>query len=147
MLRMRRGEVQRTLATRAGGPVRRIIQRLSEMPSLVLRNGAFCVCAERRGTRPGRAATIGEEQRVMASNTIPFRNLGQMKRSRSPQRDQAIAERMRRAVAELQSAMDEAVLAGLVVEPGFSRIERRLAGDGVLIESFVCRVDLYRELA
>ena len=83
----------------------------------------------------------------MASNTIPFPNVGQMKRSRSPQRDQAIAERMRRAVAELQSAMDEAVLAGLVVEPGFSRIERRLAGDGVLIESFVCRVDLYRELA
>ena len=35
----------------------------------------------------------------MASNTIPFPNVGQMKRSRCPQRDQAIAERMRRAVA------------------------------------------------
>ena len=81
----------------------------------------------------------------MGSNTIPFPGGGKKYRHRS--RDQAIAERMRRAVAELQSAMDEAVLAGLVVEPGFSRIERRLAGDGVLIESFVCRVDLYRELA
>ncbi len=83
----------------------------------------------------------------MASKTIPFPKAGNKNRVQSLSRDRDIAERTRRAVAELQGAMDEAVLAGLVVEPGFSRIERRLAGDGVLIESFVCRVDLYRELA
>ena len=81
----------------------------------------------------------------MGSNTIPFPDGGKNHRGRS--RDQAIAERMRRAVAELQNAMDEAVLAGLIVEPCFSRIERRFAGDGVSIESFVCKVDVYRGLA
>ncbi len=43
--------------------------------------------------------------------------------------------------------MDEALLAGLVVEPCFSRIEQRFAGDGMSIDSFVCKVDVYRGLA
>ena len=83
----------------------------------------------------------------MASNTIPFPNAGKKARVQSLSRDQAIAERMRRAVAELQDAVDEAVLAGLVVEPSFGRVEHRFAGVGMSIESVVCKVDVYRGLA
>ena len=83
----------------------------------------------------------------MASQAIPFPNADKKNRTRSLSRDQEIAERTRRAVAELQGAMDEAVLAGLVVEPSFSSIEHRFAGDGMLIESVVCKVDVYRGLA
>ncbi len=92
----------------------------------------------------------------MASKTIPFPNAGKKTqlpnagkntRAQSPSCDQAIAERTRRAVAELQDAMDQAVLAGLVVEPCFRRIEQRFAGKGMRIDSFVCKVDVYRGLA
>ena len=83
----------------------------------------------------------------MASKTIPFPNAGKKTQAQSPSRDQAIAERTRRAVTELQGAMEEAGLAGLVVEPCFSRIEQRFAGNGMRIDSFVCRVDVYRGLA
>ncbi len=83
----------------------------------------------------------------MASKTIPFPNAGRKTHAQSLSRDQAIAERTRRAVAELQGAMDEAVLAGLVVEPCFSRIEQRFAGDGMSIDSFVCKIDTFRGLA
>lgn len=44
----------------------------------------------------------------MASKTIPFPNAGKKTQAQSPSRDQAIAERTRRAVTELQGAMDEA---------------------------------------
>ncbi len=92
----------------------------------------------------------------MASKTIPFPNAGKKiqvpdagkkTQAQSPSSDQAIAERTRRAVAELQDAMDQAVLAGLGVEPCFRRIEQRFAGKGMRIESFVCKVDVYRGLA
>ena len=82
----------------------------------------------------------------MASNTIPFPNAYKRNRAQPLSRDPEIAERTRRAVAELQGAIDEAVLAGLVVEPCFRRIEQRFAGKGMRIDSFVCKVDIYRGL-
>lgn len=88
-----------------------------------------------------------EEHVVMAERTIPFPNAGKKTQAQSLPCDQAIAERIRRAVAELQGAMDEAVLAGLVVEPRFDRIGSRFGGDGMLIESVVCKVDVFRGLA
>ena len=83
----------------------------------------------------------------MASKTIPFPKAGNKHLVQPLSRDPDIAERTRRAVAELQIAMDEAVLAGLVVEPCFSRIEQRFAGKGMRIDSFVCKVGIYRGLA
>ncbi len=83
----------------------------------------------------------------MASKTIPFPNAGTKTQAPSPSSDQAIAERTRRAVAELQDAMDQAVLAGLDVKPCFRRIEQRFAGKGMRIDSFICKVDIYRGLA
>ncbi len=43
--------------------------------------------------------------------------------------------------------MDQAALAGLVVEPNFARIKNRMTQCGVRIDSFVCKVGVYRKLA
>ncbi|MCZ6860354.1 MAG: hypothetical protein O7I42_08770 [Alphaproteobacteria bacterium] len=52
-----------------------------------------------------------------------------------------------RAVGAIQEAMDEAVLAGLVVEPSFSLTEQRdTPRGGVMMESFVCEVRSCRRL-
>jgi len=61
--------------------------------------------------------------------------------------DRDLADRILRACNELQEAMDTAVLAGLIVEPNFSRIEGRLTRAGVKVDSFACSVKVFRKLA
>ena len=63
-----------------------------------------------------------------------------------PQGDRAIADRTLRALAELQDALDAAVLAGLIVEPSFTCIENRLTQCGARVDSFVGRVHVLRRL-
>ena len=60
--------------------------------------------------------------------------------------DKALADDISRAIASLQSAMDAAVMAGLVVEPGFMLVENRLNSSGVRADSFVRRVRVFRRL-
>ena len=64
-----------------------------------------------------------------------------------PQGDREIADRTLRALAELQDALDAAVLAGLIVEPSFTRIENRMTQCGVRVDSFVGRVHVLRRLS
>ncbi len=61
--------------------------------------------------------------------------------------DEDLAARVVRAVAELQEAMDAAILAGLIVEPGFQQLGGRFASYGVTRDSFVCDAHVYRKLA
>ncbi len=61
--------------------------------------------------------------------------------------DRDLADRILRACNELQEAMDTAVLAGLIIEPSFSRIEGRLTRAGVKVDSFACSVKVFRKLA
>ncbi len=61
--------------------------------------------------------------------------------------DREIANRTSRAINELQDALDAAILAGLNVEPSFTLIEGRLAKFASHIDSYVCKVDLHRQLA
>ncbi len=61
--------------------------------------------------------------------------------------DHEIADRTTRAVNELQDALDAAILAGLNVEPSFVLIENRLTRFASRIDAYVCKVDLYRQLA
>ncbi len=63
------------------------------------------------------------------------------------QDDRDIAYRIVTAMTEIQEAMDRAVLAGLIVEPNFARIENRLTQCGARIDSFICKIGLYRKLA
>ena len=61
--------------------------------------------------------------------------------------DREIADRTTRAISEFQDALDAANLAGLNVEPSFTLIEGRLAKFASRIDSYVCKVNLYRRLA
>ncbi len=61
--------------------------------------------------------------------------------------DREIADRTTRAISEFQDALDAAILAGLNVEPSFTLIEGRLAKFASRIDSYVCKVNLYRWLA
>lgn len=66
--------------------------------------------------------------------------------SGDPLGDREIADRTQHALAELQDALDAAVLAGLIVEPSFTRIENRLTQCGARVDSFVARVHVLRRL-
>ena len=61
--------------------------------------------------------------------------------------DSEIAERINNAIVEVQESMDAAMLAGLIVDPSFTRIENRLTKCGVRIDSDVCKVQVFRKLA
>ena len=61
--------------------------------------------------------------------------------------DREIADRVQRALAQLQDALDAAVLANLIVEPRFARIENRLTQCGARVDSFVCKVHVLRRLS
>ena len=61
--------------------------------------------------------------------------------------DREIADRTTRALSELQDALDAAILAGLNVEPSFTLIENRLTQFASRIDSYVCKVNIYRQLA
>ena len=69
------------------------------------------------------------------------------KASGHPLGDHKIAKRTQRALAELQDALDAAVLAGLIVEPSFTCIENRLTQCGARVDSFVGRVHVLRRMA
>ena len=61
--------------------------------------------------------------------------------------DEDLAARVVRAVAELQEAMDAAILAGLIVEPGFQQLGGRFESYGVTRDSFICEAHIFRKLA
>ncbi len=61
--------------------------------------------------------------------------------------DREIADRTTRAINELHDALDAAILAGLNVEPSFALIENRLTRFASRIDSYVCKINIYRQLA
>ncbi len=60
--------------------------------------------------------------------------------------DRDLAERLSRAVVELQEVMDSCLLAGLIVEPNFAKVANRLTRFGTRIDSSVCNVRVFRKL-
>ncbi len=61
--------------------------------------------------------------------------------------DRELAQRVSQAIAELQDAIDAAILAGLIVEPSFKPISGRFNEFGVSMDSYVCNVEIYRKLS
>lgn len=62
-------------------------------------------------------------------------------------RDREIAADLVGAINELQEAMDAAALASLMVEPTFARFANRFNEVGPDMDSFVARVQIYRNLS
>ena len=61
--------------------------------------------------------------------------------------DNELSAMIVKATADLQKAMDAAVLAGPIVEPSFQKLGTRLASYGVTSDSYVCSVHTYRQLS
>ncbi len=88
----------------------------------------------------------------MTLETIPIPNadkstLAKTARGENLRGDHDIPERVSRAAAELQSAMDAALLAGFLVEPSFTRIENRVTKCDVRMDSFVLTMHVSRSLS
>jgi len=81
----------------------------------------------------------------MPADTIPFPKEEVEPADGTPS-DREIAGRVQRALSELQESLDAAVLAGLIVEPSFTRIENRLTQCGARVDSFVGKVHILRRL-
>ncbi len=82
----------------------------------------------------------------MPSDTIPFpKGIKPTTRSIGPS-DAQIAEKIQRAIGSIQESMDAALVAGLIVEPSFNRVENRQTSSGMRVDSFVCNVRTYRKL-
>ena len=82
----------------------------------------------------------------MATKTIRLRPQSRTADSATSLGDHETAARILRAVGELQEAMDDAYIAGLIVEPSFTHIENRIAKCGVRVDSHVCNVHVFRKL-
>ena len=61
--------------------------------------------------------------------------------------DRELADRVLKACADVQKSLDDALLAGLMVEPSFTRIEGRVTRGGPKLNTFLCNVKVFRKLA
>lgn len=61
--------------------------------------------------------------------------------------DRELALGLLNAMNLLQDALDEAALAGLMVEPSFSRVTNRFNDRGCDVDTYVTKVKIYRRLA
>ena len=87
------------------------------------------------------------DTQTSTAGAIELRDAPEQGYERADPTDREAVDRISRAASELQDAMDDALLAGLVVEPNFRLIESRLTRSGMRINSFVCRVSVLRKLS
>ena len=83
----------------------------------------------------------------MPAESTPASKVVQLPRRELGPSDNELSVKVVKATAELQKAMDSAVLAGLIVEPSFQKLGTRLESYGVTSESYVCTVHTYRQLS
>ncbi len=76
-------------------------------------------------------------------------NLSPVEVERKPQEqtDREIADELLAKLHEFQEAMDRAILAGLIVEPSFRRVENRFIKVGVSSDSYIVKCQVYRKLS
>ncbi len=61
--------------------------------------------------------------------------------------DRELALGLLNAMNNLQDALDAAVMAGLIVEPSFSRVANRFNDRGCDVDTYVAKVQIFRRLA
>ena len=83
----------------------------------------------------------------MSAEALALDNQDKSADAAGSQGDREIADRTTRAINELQDVLDTAILAGLNVEPSFAFVENRLTRFASRIDTYVCKINLYRQLA
>ena len=61
--------------------------------------------------------------------------------------DRELAQEVTATMLAFQEAMDRAILAGLIVEPGFQAVGNRFAAVGVSAESYLVKARILRRLS
>ncbi len=61
--------------------------------------------------------------------------------------DRELADAALTAAKRLQDAMDDAIKAGLIVEPTVKMVENRFAGVGVSSDSYLMNLNVWRKLS
>ena len=77
-----------------------------------------------------------------SSQVLEFDGARATKRS-----DQELAQAAVKAMKNLQEAMDEAIKAGLMIEPNIKRVENRFVNVGVSADSFLLNLHILRQLS
>ncbi len=98
--------------------------------------------------------TDAEAQAARATPPSPFtvytnaeQTLGQSLEDGGEPRDRDHATKVLNALHALQSAIDAAAVAGLIVEPSFKSYPNRFQELGCDADSYVAKVEIYRKLA
>jgi hypothetical protein len=70
-----------------------------------------------------------------------------VERKPQEQTDREIADELIKTMHTFQEALDRAILAGLIVEPSFRRVENRFIKVGVSSDSYIVKCQVYRKLS
>ncbi|MEM7124337.1 MAG: hypothetical protein AAF563_23880 [Pseudomonadota bacterium] len=82
------------------------------------------------------------QHHTASSRVLEFDGARATKRS-----DQELAQAAVTAMKNLQDAMDEAIKAGLLIEPNIKRVENRFVNVGVSADSFLLNLHILRQLS
>ncbi len=82
-------------------------------------------------------------------SSAPAQKVEPVKFERKPQEqsDREIADELLKKMHTFQEALDRAILAGLIVEPSFRRVENRFLKVGVSSDSYIVKCQVYRKLS
>lgn len=85
---------------------------------------------------------MDQHQAATDSQVLDFNDNRSLKRS-----DNELAQAAVQAMKGLQEAMDDAIKAGLLVEPNIKCVENRFANVGVSSESYLLNLHILRQLS
>jgi len=83
----------------------------------------------------------------MTAATADFVQPVEFERKPQEQTDRELADELLKTMHTFQEALDRAILAGLIVEPSFRRVENRFIKVGVSSDSYIVKCQVYRKLS
>jgi hypothetical protein len=97
--------------------------------------------------RPGGSDQVVRVEAAADADAAPVRVDPAVRRDTGPDpKDAELASKVLKASHQLQRAMDQAALAGIILEPHFQPTPDRFAEFGSNVETFLCQIQMYRKL-
>ena len=97
--------------------------------------------------RPSGGSQIVSVEAAANTDAVPVRVASAARRDTGPDpKDAELASKVLKASHQLQRAMDQAALAGIIIEPHFQPTPDRFAEFGSNVETFLCQIQMYRKL-
>lgn len=97
--------------------------------------------------RPDGGGAVVRVEAAATAEPIPVRVASAAQTDTGPDpKDAELASKVLKAAHQLQRAMDQAALAGIIIEPHFQPCADRFAEFGSNVETFLCQIQMYRKL-